>query len=225
MFVVFAPVDKLLYTSAPCPAPAGLLVTRSSPRSFLSVVALHVACLPSQCFSSWWVAGSFISAKSCLPVFPPPMVTFPYAQQQAASLLFLLDSVLPRPSPSSCRSPLCWAPALSSPSPSSSLPSRFSSGKTSNLITPLSGYSILCLCQSNSLLLRNIETVPTGLALNVYPQTSKHSTPLAVQTWVNSLPICIFSLEHARTSYFMEKMGGITWEITYPSILLFPIFC
>ena len=147
MFVVFAPVDKLLYTSAPCPAPAGLLVTRSSPRSFLSVVALHVACLPSQCFSSWWVAGSFISAKSCLPVFPPPMVTFPYAQQQAASLLFLLNSVLPRPSPSSCRSPLCWAPALSSPSPSSSLPSRFSSGKTSNLITPLSGYSILCLSE------------------------------------------------------------------------------
>lgn len=107
MFVVFAPVDKLLYTAAARPAPAGLLVTRSSPRSFLSVVALHVACLPSQHFSSWWVAGSFISAKSRLPVFPPPMVTFPDAQQQAASLLFLLDSVLPRPSPSSCRSPLC----------------------------------------------------------------------------------------------------------------------
>lgn len=121
--------------------------------------------------------------------------------------------------------PPLWAPSRSSPSPSSSLPSRFSSGKTSNLIAPLSGYSILRLCQSNSLLLRNIETVPTGLALNVYPQTSKHSTPLAVQTWVNSLPICIFSLEYARTSYFMEKMGGITWEITYPSVLLFPFFC
>ena len=101
--------------------------------------------------------------SSCTPPHPP-CPHWPVSNQELSAFL-PVSGGFARVMPS-------WP---SSPSPSSSHPSRFSSGKISNLVAPLSGYSTFsCPCQSNSLLLGNIATVSTGLALN---QTSKPSAP------------------------------------------------